>query len=144
MYGFGEMYFDQHTASSDVLRAVEKAYLENKGSMRLRALYDHLTVMAQRPPSAQMTSQAKGLFKSLSVEESSLVMLNIYHKRAKKESSRHFASVKLEDMQPALQTVKEKRAEIESKARRDVLATHLKTLSLPLDVPLFKVLRRHS
>jgi|GEM_PF-4514011 len=132
VYGFGEMYFDQHTASSDVLRAVEKAYLENKGSMRLRALYDHLTVMAQRPPSAQMTSQAKGLFKSLSVEESSLVMLNIYHKRAKKESSRHFASVKLEDMQPALQTVKEKRAEIESKARRDVLATHLKTLSLPV------------
>ncbi len=132
VYGFGEMYFDQHTASSDVLRAVEKAYLENKGSMRLRALYDHLTVMAERSPSAQMTTQAKGLFKSLSVEESSLVMVNIYHKRAKKESSRHFASVKLEDMQPALQTVKEKRAEIESKARRDVLALHLKVLSLPV------------
>ncbi|MCX6990940.1 MAG: hypothetical protein NTX49_07770 [Chlamydiae bacterium] len=125
VYGFGEMYFDQHTASADVLRSVEKAYLENKGSMSLRALYDHLAIMAQRSPSIELTLQAKELFRSLSVEEISLVTINIYHKRAKKESSRHFASVKLEDMQVALETVKEERAELESKARRDAIAARL-------------------
>ena len=132
VYGFGEMYFDQHIVDSQVLRSVEKAYKENKGSITLRALYDQLWIIAQRSPTEEEILQAKALFKSLSLEEISLVELNIYHKRARKRSSRHFATITLENMQKALNNVSKERSAIEVEQRRDFLVTGLKVLSLPL------------
>ncbi|MCX6990939.1 MAG: hypothetical protein NTX49_07765 [Chlamydiae bacterium] len=120
VYGFGEMYFDQHTDDEGVLRAVEKAFEGNRASKELSMLFDYLSVIATKGSSKELVAKAKELFTKLSPEDKAEVTLNIYNKRAKKASSRQFAGAGLEDIQGALQAVnQERRLDTASSAQLD-------------------------
>ena len=109
VYGFGELYFDQHTGDECVLRAVEKAFEGNRSSKGLSALYDYLFVMQQKGETKELLQKAKELFASLSCEEKSAVTLTIYNKRARKESSRQFAIAGLDQIQQAVKSLEDAR-----------------------------------
>jgi len=117
VYGFGEMYFDQHLADDGVFRAVEKAFEGNRSSKELSMLYDYLSVIGKKGLTKDLVTAAKELFTKLSAEDKASLTLNIYNKRAKKASSRQFAQGKLEDIQTALEAVGQvRRPEIASSA----------------------------
>jgi low affinity Fe/Cu permease len=109
VYGFGEMYFDQHIADEGVLRAVEKAFEGNRSSKELSMLYDYLSVIAKTGSTKELVARAKELFTKLGPEDKAAVTLNIYNKRAKKASSRCFAEANLEDIQVALESASQVR-----------------------------------
>lgn len=104
---FGYEFFMEHTEDVTVLRAVEKA-CESMRTQPLRGLYERLRALSKKDISADEVR--KFFTERLNEKEQELVAQNIYNKRAKKASSRHFASLSIGELKKVLLKTSEVKA----------------------------------
>jgi hypothetical protein len=116
-YNFGYEFFMRNTGDADVLRAVQKA-CETLQTESVRGLYERLKSLTGQGISEEEVR--KFFVEHLNEKEKELIAQFIYNKRAKKNLSKHFTQISINELKSALHNVSQF-AKIARKEKQEML-----------------------